>query len=128
MAPTISGSASSDIIAPAVKNERPNTDPPAEVCERNARNGRENINSPKIASTTLGAPAIISMPDSTARASAAGRPYSPSHTATATPSGAAIRMPSAPSSSVPRIGSRNPPEVACVAPTPGEVNSRLGRT
>ena len=127
MAPTTSGSASSDIIAPAVKNERPNTDPPAEVCERNARKGRENINRPKIASTTLGAPAIISMPDSTARASPAGRPYSPSHTATATPSGPAIRMPSAASSSVPRSGPETHP--SCLrAPTPGEVNSRLGRT
>ena len=41
----------------------------------------------------LGVPAITSTPDSTARASHAGLPYSVSQTAVATPSGAAIRSP-----------------------------------
>ena len=68
VAPTISGTASIAIIAPAVRNERPNTAPPAEVCDRNASTGRENTYRPKIASTTLGDPAIVSTPDSTARA------------------------------------------------------------
>ena len=53
---TTSGSASSDIIAPAVRNELPDTDPPAEVCERKASAGRANSARPNIASSTLGRP------------------------------------------------------------------------
>ena len=41
----------------------------------------------------LGTPASISIADSTARASHAGRPYSDSHAASATPTGAAIAIP-----------------------------------
>ncbi len=65
----------------------PYTAPPAEVCERNARKRGAKTSSPKIASSTLGTPAIISIADSTARASQAGRWYSDSHAASATPTG-----------------------------------------
>ena len=61
---------------------------------------------PKIASTIVGVPATISTPDSTARASQAGRPYSLSQTAVATPIGNAISVPIAVRMKVPYIGSR----------------------
>jgi len=77
--------------------------------ERNPRKPCEKISSPKIASTTLGTPATISIPDSTARASQAGRAYSESQAASATPTGAASAIPIAVTSSVPRIGSLKPP-------------------
>ena len=74
-------------------------------CWRSGRgsrgSGREKISSPKIASTMLGTPAIISIADSTARASQRGRAYSDSHAASATPAGAAIAMPIAVTISVP---------------------------
>ena len=81
--------------------------------------------SPKIASTIVGVPATISTPDSTARASAAGRPYSLSQTAVATPIGNAISVPSAVSIRVPMIGSLKPPpvlsaSVSVVEPTMGD--------
>jgi hypothetical protein len=88
-----SGSAISDIIAPAAKNERPNTALPSAVNDRKDRICWENRSSPKIASTMLGVPATISIPDSTERASQDGRPYSVSHTAAPTPSGSAISVP-----------------------------------
>ena len=69
VAPTISGSASSAIIAPAVRNDCPVTAPPAVFWERKPRKLWLNTSSPKIASTTLGVPAMISTADSTARAS-----------------------------------------------------------
>ena len=78
------------MIAPAVKNERPKTAPPSAVKERKLKKLCWKTSRPKIASTMLGVPATISTPDSTARASQAGRPYSVSQTAIATPTGAAI--------------------------------------
>ena len=50
----------------------------------------EKITVPNSASTIEGMPAIISIVDSTTRASADGRPYSLSQTAIATPTGSAI--------------------------------------
>ncbi len=67
------------------------------------------MSSPKIASTTLGTPATISIADSTVRASHAGRAYSESQVAIPTPSGAAISVPIAVTISVPMIGSMKPP-------------------
>ena len=64
---------------------------------------------PKKASTTLGAPAIIWI----SRFHRSRQPTTAeidSHTATATPIGAANAIPIAVSSSVPSIGSRNPPD------------------
>ena len=57
-----------------------------------------------------GVPATISMPDSTARASHDGRPYSTIHIAAATASGVAIAIPITVSRTVPSIGSRKPPD------------------
>ena len=63
-----------------------------------------------MAMTMSGVPATISMPDSTARASHEGRPYSTIQIAVATASGVAIAIPMTVSRTVPRIGSRKPPE------------------
>ena len=90
VAPTTSGSAISDIIAAAAMNERPKTASPSAVNERQPSHCCWKTIRPKIASTMLGVPATTSTPDSTARASHGGRPYSVSQTAVATPSGAAI--------------------------------------
>ena len=68
--------------------------------------GLWNTSTPNSASTIDGAPAIISIVESVMRASAAGRPYSLSYTATPTPTGSAIAMPIAVTSSVPIIGSK----------------------
>ena len=75
----------------------------------------------------LGVPAITSTPDSTARASHAGLPYSVSQTAVAMPSGAAIAIAPATISSVPRSGSRKPPDFDWSTRPPGGSNSRSGR-
>ena len=93
-------------MIPAIKKERPKTAPPSAVKERKPKAPWLKTSSPKIASTIVGVPATISTPDSTARASPAGRPYSLSQTAVATPIGRAIAVPIAVSISVPRIGSR----------------------
>jgi hypothetical protein len=74
-------------------------------------------------------PAIISTDDSQIRASTAGRPYSLSHTAIATPTGSAIDMAMAVTSRVPSNGSRKPPVAALVlALIEGLVTNRSGRT
>ena len=80
-------------MIPAMKNERPNTAPPSAVNERNPKNPWLKTSRPKIARTMVGVPATISTPDSTARASQDGRPYSLSQTAIATPIGVAISVP-----------------------------------
>ena len=85
VAPTTSGSASSDIMMPATKNDCPVTSPSLARWERKPRKLRANSSRPKIANTMLGTPAIISIDDSTARANPDGRPYSDSHVASATP-------------------------------------------
>ena len=54
-------------------------------------------------------PAIASIVDSVIRASAAGRPYSTSQTATPTPIGKAIPIPIAATIRVPISASENPP-------------------
>ncbi len=100
-APKTSGSAISDIIAPAARNERPKTPPPEAVNESGARIGSWKIARPKIAMTMSGVPATTSIPDSTARASGAGLPYSTSQTADATASGTAIAIPMIVSTIVP---------------------------
>ena len=84
MAPKTIGSAMSDIIAPAVRNERPNTAPPWAVKERIEKMPCWKSARPKMAMTMSGVPATISMPDSTARASHDGRPYSTIQIAVAT--------------------------------------------
>ena len=84
VAPTISGSAISDIIDPAIRNERPNAvSAPSGLNESAERNASEKMMRPKIASTIDGVPAMTSTPDSTARARPRGRPYSVSHSAIA---------------------------------------------
>ena len=95
--------------------------------ERNSRNGREKISRPKIASTMLGTPAIISIADSSARASQDGRPYSDSQVASAMPSGAAMPMPIAVTISVPMIGSRKPPDWLWLSDGAGCSTNRRGR-
>ena len=74
----------------------------------------------------VGTPAIISTADSTARASHVGRPYSDSHTASATPRGPASAIPTAATISVPSIGSRKPPLLDCWISGAGEVTSIAG--
>ncbi len=82
---------------------------------------------PKIASTMLGVPATISTPDSTARASEDGRPYSVSQTAIPTPTGAAIAVAITVSARVPSSGSRKPPLLLWSRPAWGwlKIRSRL---
>ena len=75
----------------------------------------------------LGVPAITSMPDSTIRASQVGLPYSVSQTAVAMPSGAAITIAPTTISSVPRIGSRKPPDFAWSTAASGRLKSSSGR-
>ena len=88
--PTMSGSASSDITIPAARNDSPETAPPLALCERNPKKPRAKISSPKIASTMLGTPAIISIPDSTVRASHAGGRTRSATPRSRRPAGAAI--------------------------------------
>ena len=76
MAVNIGGSAISDIIAPAAKNDLPNTPPPAALNENGAKMPSWKIDRPNSAITMSGVPATISMLDSTTRASQVGRPYS----------------------------------------------------
>ncbi len=88
------------------------------------------MSSPKIASTMLGTPAIISTADSTARASHEGRRYSDSQAAIATPIGAAIRIPIAVTISVPidRVAeSRRSGSGAATAPGTSRTGSGAGR-
>ncbi len=115
---TTSGRATRDSIAPAAKNERPYTTP-LEVRLKKPRAGLWNRMIPNRARTIDGVPAIISIADSATRASAEGRPYSLSHTAIAIPTGMAMPMASAVTTSVPSSGSRNPPLVAAVTRGPG---------
>ena len=89
--------------------ERPSGVAPSPVGERKLKKLCWKISRPKIASTMLGVPATISIPDSTARASPLGRPYSVSQTAIPTPTGAAIAVPRTATTKVPRTGSRKPP-------------------
>ena len=74
----------------------------------------------------LGVPATTSTPDSTARASPKGRPYSVSQTAVATPSGAASAVPRIVSMNVPISGSRNPPVLLWSRSASGWLNEQLG--
>ena len=117
VAPKTIGSAISDIIAPAVRNERPKTAPPCGG-ERQRREDAAAGRAPgrRSRSRCRACPATTSMPDSTARASHAGRPYSTIHTAVATAIGVAITMPMTVSRTVPRIGSRKPPDLRLVEP------------
>ncbi len=110
-----------------MKNDVPVTAPLAAFWERKPRKPWENTSSPKIASTTLGTPAIISIADSTARASRECCPYSVSHAASAIPTGAAIAMPIAVTRNVPTIGSRKPPAWLCCSDGAGDCTNRLGR-
>ncbi len=121
------GIASSDIIAPAARNERPYTPPPSAVNDSGENTPSWKIARPNSAITMSGVPATISMLDSTTRASQLGRPYSAIHTALATASGSARTMPMTVSSSVPSSGSRKPPEPAWLELTCGRLNSRPGR-
>ena len=75
----------------------------------------------------LGVPATTSTPDSTDRASHPGRPYSVSQIAVATPSGAAIIVPSTVRRNVPMTGSRKPPLRDCSRSASGLSNSSSGR-
>ena len=86
--------------------------------------GLEKITVPNRARTIDGTPAIISIVDSAARASAAGRPNSVSQTATATPAGSAIAIAIAATMTVPISGSSTPPVVFWLKPTFGGVVSR----
>jgi hypothetical protein len=72
----------SDIIEPAITNERPNAvSAPSGWKDRTDRNDSLKTIRPKIASTIDGVPATTSIPDSTSRASQNGRAYSVSHSA-----------------------------------------------
>ena len=83
--PTTSGSATSESIAPAAKNERPKTTPPDVAAEEAERGCSEKISVPNSARTIDGVPAIISIVDSASARERDGRPYSLSQTATADP-------------------------------------------
>src|SRR3954462_10948002 len=74
VAPKTIGSAMSDIIAPAVRKERPKTAPPSAVNDIQPNRPCWNSARPKIARTMSGVPATTSIPDSTARASQLARP------------------------------------------------------
>ena len=116
----------SDIIAPAAMNERPKTPPPAAVKEKGANSESWKIVSPNSAITTSGVPAMISMLDSTTRASRAGRPYSTIHSAQPIASGVASSRPISVRISVPNSGSRKPPLPAWERLTWGRLKIRLG--
>ncbi len=124
--PKTSGSARIAMMIPAAKKDCPVTVPFSACCERKPRNGRANSSRPKIASTMLGTPASVSIADSTARASHEGRPYSDSHAASATPSGAAIPIPTAVTMNVPISGSRKPPAWPSLSEGAGDSVKRLG--
>jgi hypothetical protein len=116
-------------MIPAMRNDCPVTDPLLALPERNANRGRANSSRPNSASTMLGTPAIISIADSTTRASHRGRAYSTSHTAMPTPQGSAIAMPIAVRMNVPISGSLKPPECrSWSAPVAGDSTNRLGRS
>jgi hypothetical protein len=83
---------------------------------------------PKSASTIDGVPAIISIVDSAARASAKGRPYSLSQTPMPSPTGSAIAIAMSPTANVPINGSRKPPVSLSLNPAAGCVTNRFGRT
>ena len=108
MLATISGSATSESIAEAAKKERPKTTPSV-LRLRKPSAVLEKITVPNRASTIEGMPAIASIVDSVIRASAAGRPYSTSQTAIATPTGRAIAIPIAATIRVPKRASEKPP-------------------
>ena len=83
----------------------------------------EKITVPNRARTIDGMPAIASIVDSAARASAAGRPNSESQTAIATPAGRAIAIAIAATIAVPSSGSSTPPVLFWLKPTFGGVVS-----
>ncbi len=124
---TTSGRATSDSIAPAAKNDLPNTTPPL-ISDRKPRACVSNSRMPNSARTTDGAPASISTVDSASRASATGRPYSLSQTATPTPTGPAMAIAITATMTVPIIGPRKPPVSFWLNPTCGLVHSSSGRT
>ncbi len=129
-APTTSGSASTDIMIPALRNDWPLTVPLLALPERNPNSGRAKINSPNSASTMLGIPAIVSIADSTARASHRGRAYSTSHTAIPTPG--RRRDPDADRGEDERPDQRVEEAarsaLSCSAPVEGDSTNRLGRS
>ena len=124
---TTSGSAIRDSIAPAAKNDLPNTTPSEVVSDRKPSALESNSRIPNRASTTEGAPASISTVDSTTRASAVGRPYSLSQTATPTPTGPAMPIAIPATRKVPIRGPRNPPVSFWLKPTWGLVQISSGR-
>src|SRR4051812_18479420 len=113
--PTISGRATTESIAAQAKKERPTTTPELDWLRKPMKVEPKRI-VPKRARTTEGTPAIISIVDSHTRASAVGRPYSVSHTATATPTGIAIAEAITARIKVPIRALENPPEPCSVKP------------
>ena len=103
------GRAISDIIAPAVRNERPKTAPPAAVNDIQPKMLCWKRTRPKSAITMSGVPAMISIPESISRASQVGRPYSTIHVAAPIAIGVAITIPISVIKIVPSSGSRKPP-------------------
>ncbi len=126
MEPTISGRASTAITAPAIRNDCPVTLPLLACWERKPRKLWEKMISPKIASTMLGTPAIISIPSSTSRASHAGRRYSVSQVAIPIPAGPASPTPTTVTISVPTIGSRKPPDSLWRSDGAGDCTNSFG--
>ena len=122
----IGGSAISDIIAPAARNDLPVMPPPSPTSETHAKRCSWNSARPTNAITMSGVPATISIADSTTRVSQRGRPYSTSHSAEQIASGAAIAIPIAASSSVPSSGSRKPPVWFCARPAAGRLKISAG--
>ena len=86
----------------------------------------EKITVPNRARTIEGMPAIASIVDSVTRASAAGRPYSTSQTAIATPAGSAIAIPIAATIMVPMRASEKPPVSLSLNPAEAGVTSIEG--
>ncbi len=125
MLATTSGSATSESIAEAAKKERPKTTP-SELRLRKPSAVLEKITVPNRARTIEGMPAIASIVDSVIRASAAGRPYSTSQTAIATPVGSAIAIAITATIMVPKRASEKPPLSAWLKPAEAGVTSIEG--
>uniref|UniRef100_A0A6J5Z5E9 Unannotated protein n=1 Tax=freshwater metagenome TaxID=449393 RepID=A0A6J5Z5E9_9ZZZZ len=128
MAANTIGSAISDIIAPAVRKERPKTAPPAAVNDIQLKIPCWKRTRPKSASTMSGVPAMISIPESISRASHTGRPYSTIHVAAPIAIGVAITIPIRVIRIVPISGSKKPPLCDWSRSAVGWLTRSAGRT
>ena len=106
---TTAAAPASAITMPAARNDSPVTAPPLVRCERKPRKLCEKIEQPEDREHDAGSAGDASRRRLGRPREPGGRPYSDSHAAIATPSGAAITIADAVTSRVPTIGSRKPP-------------------